>query len=225
MRILVLISVVCIGWGCDNDDKPNIDKSSLEAKKKDTVQITVPQKTASDWIFDKIDRSRLIFKNGYTLETNLFDLGYIGQLPVNKKAPYLIFAGRKVGDPTPAIYIHSATDPKFVASSTSRSYPCPEAVLAHDADSALYELYTSKAFYGYVLEKTEGYVYYEAKNAPNGEMMSGTVFLSKLVNGVLKDTVYDCADDAQLNESIRLSEIGVCKEIMSKEELEGTCSH
>jgi hypothetical protein len=66
----------------------------------------------SEWLFDKVDGSKLVFKDEQIFETNLFELAYIGQVSIDSKAPYLIFSGRDCNecDANISIYVHSPSD-------------------------------------------------------------------------------------------------------------------
>lgn len=47
-----------------------------------------------EWEFQRVDGKSLIFKDGTSFETPLYDLAYIGKLETNKKAPYFILSGK-----------------------------------------------------------------------------------------------------------------------------------
>ncbi|TAE35388.1 MAG: hypothetical protein EAY66_08990 [Sphingobacteriales bacterium] len=168
---------------------------------------------SSEWLFDKVDGSKLIFKDGHTFETNLFELEYIGQVSADNKAPHLIFSGRdcKVCDANISIYIHSPADGKLIIDHGQNLYQYPGTEKDYDTDSVLY---ISRAFYGQVLKNINGVIWYENKLLENGKM-GRFVFLTHIKNGTLKDTTYE--DTGKLDQTIILKNQGLCKEIKGRE--------
>lgn len=226
VRAIIFFGIVCAILACEKTDNSQQSIDSVKVQSNDTSQTAVSLKKEDDWIFDRIDHDRLHFKNGRFVETDLEELEYIGQIPVANKEPYVIFAGSLGEDFGLSIFMHSTADSKFMVSSSGKNgFPYPEILLEHDADSNIYVSYSVKSFYGYIMEKTEGFVWYEEKMAPNEEIVSTTVHLSKLVNGSLQDTVFEDNTNAKLNETLLFSQRGLCKEIKSKGVLESPCAH
>jgi hypothetical protein len=169
--------------------------------------------TSSNWTFDKIEGSKLVFKNGQKFETNLFELEFIGQVPADNKAPYFIFSGRDCNecDANISIYIHSPSDGQLNVGHGQNRYQYPGTETDYQSDKILY---VSRAFYGKVLENINGIIWYENRLSENGKM-GRTVYLSYIVNNLLKDTVYE--DKGKLGETVNLSKKGFCKEIKGRQ--------
>jgi len=70
--------------------------SCIKSKQANKVESTQTVETLSTeinhaWIFDKIEDSKLIFKDNSEFETKIYGLEYVGQIPIENKAPFLIF--------------------------------------------------------------------------------------------------------------------------------------
>jgi hypothetical protein len=173
----------------------------------------VPEITSSNWTFDKIEGSLLVFKNKRKFETNLFELEFIGQVSTDNKAPYFIFSGRDCEecDANISIYIHSPSDGQLEVGHGQNRYQYPGTEKDYETDSILY---ISRAFYGQVLETTKGVIWYENRLLENGKM-GRSVFLSRIDNGIFKDTTYE--DNGKLGETINLLKKGQCSEIVGRQ--------
>ncbi len=207
MRRLTYILTILFLVGCGTNDK---SKGHLN---QSTDSLTTHTKDNSDWSFEKAQESKLFFKGGQTFETNLFDLEYIGQVPANNKAPFLIISGRDCNecDANISIYIHSPSDGKLVIDDGQNRYQYPGTEKDYETDSVLY---ISRAFYGEVLENTKGVIWYVNSLLENGKM-GRSVFLSYIDNGSLKDTTYE--DKGKLGETINLVKKGLCNEIVGRQ--------
>ncbi|MFV5691054.1 hypothetical protein ACM55K_03410 [Flavobacterium sp. LT1R49] len=75
-------------------------------------------------------------------------------------------------------------------------------------------MYVSRAFYGQVLDNTKGVIWYENRLLENGKM-GRIVFLSRIENGVKKDTVFE--DKGKLGETLNLVNKGLCTEIQGRQ--------
>ncbi len=207
MKQLTYILTILFLAGCGTNDKSkgnsNQSADSLATKTKDN----------SNWVFEKVNNSKLFFKGGQTFETNLFDLEYIGQVSADNKAPYLIFSGRDCNecDANISIYIHSPSDGKLVVDHGQNRYQYPGTENDYETDSVLY---ISRAFYGQVLESFKGVIWYENRLLENGQM-GRSVFLSYIDNGSLKDTTYE--DNGKIGETINLLKKGLCNEIVGRQ--------
>ncbi len=193
--------------GCGTNDKPKSNS------KQASDSLTTSKKDNTDWTFEKVQESKLVFKGEQTFDTNLFELEYIGQVSVDNKAPYLIFSGRdcKERDTNISIYIHSPSDGKLVIDHGQNRYQYPGTEKDYVTESVLY---ISRAFYGQVLENIKGVIWYENRLLENGKM-GRFVFLSRIDNGSLKDTTYE--DTGKLDQTIILKNQGLCKEIKGRE--------
>jgi hypothetical protein len=193
----------------DKGGRWNYEKQLCEFDSNKTVE----DFTEADWEFNKVQDSKLIFKGGQTLETNLFELEYIGQVSADNKSPYLIFSGRDCNecDANISIYIHSPADGKLIIDHGQNRYQYPGTEKDYETDSVLY---IARAFYGQVLENISGVIWYENRLLENGKM-GRFVFLASIDNGSLKDTTYE--DTGKLDRTIILKNKGLCKEIKGRE--------
>ena len=228
MRLIPYIFTIILLASCGTTDNSKWEltadtqvETTLPISKTDTSKsnlnisldsLTSNLNSKTDWAFDKVQESKLLFKGGQTLETNLFELEYIGQITTDNKAPYLIFSGRHCDecDANVSIYIHSPTDGKLVTGHGKNRYQYPGTEKDYETDSVLY---ISRAFYGQVLEKIKGVIWYENRLLENGKM-ERSVFLSSIDNGILKDTIYE--DNGKLAETISLLNKGKCSEIAGR---------
>lgn len=193
--------------GCKNNNRPT-EPTKVSA---DTLQKI--NSVSNEWVFEKTDKSKLIFKNEKTVETNLYDLQYIGQIPVNNSTPFLIFSGRHCSecDANISIYIHKPTDgPLIVRNGENRfQYPGKEKDFENDL-----VVYISRAFYGQVLPGIDGVIWYENRLLESNKM-GRSVYLAQIKNGIINDTSYN--DDGKLGQTIGLMKNGHCQEIKGKE--------
>jgi len=205
MKRLVYILTIIFLFGCGTS--ANKPAGTLSATiKKDSLSQT-------DWSFDKVSDTKLIFKDGKSFDTKLYQLEFIGQIQVDKKAPYLVFSGRdcKECDANLSIYIHSPSDGQLSVGDGKNSYAYPGTENDYETNN---DLYKSRAFYGQVLSDIKGVIWYQSQLLKNGKI-NRSVFLSHIVNGTLKDTTF--ADNGQLKETLNLLNNGQCKIIQGHE--------
>jgi hypothetical protein len=165
------------------------------------------------WLFSKVDSSRLLFTNGHAVETNLFDLQYIGQIPLNTKEPLFIFSGRDCQgcDENISIYMHSPSDSPLDVEAGKNRYHYPGKESDYETDSLFY---TSRAFYGQVLKNTIGVIWYENRLLENGHW-DQDVFLSRMDHDIQKDTIY--YNQGDLKQTLDLVKQGLCREIEGRQ--------
>jgi hypothetical protein len=168
--------------------------------------------TSPPWIFSKVDSSRLLFANGRVVETSLYELTYIGQIPLEHKSPLLIFSGRDCDgcDENVSMYMQSPSDGKLEVEFGKNRYQCPGTETDFETDKLLY---TSRAFYGQVLENTNGVIWYENRLMENGNWQHD-VFLSWMDHDIRRDTMYYSGIDS--NQTFALLKQGLCKEIKGR---------
>lgn len=207
MRLLYTLTIfLFLGCGAKDNSKKLSDSPVID-------RLTPENKISNNWTLDKIEGSKLVFKNGQIFETNLFELEFIGQIPVNNKAPYCIFSGRDCEgcDESISIYIHSPSDGQLNVEHGQNRYEYPGTEKDYETDSVLC---ISRAFYGRVLENKDGVIWYENRLLENGKM-ARFVFLAHVDNGTLKDTTYD--DNGSLNQTLDLLSKELCKEIKGRQ--------
>ena len=193
----------------DRGGRWNYEKQECESDSNQLAQSFAN----TDWIFDKVENGKLVFKNGRTLDTKLFELAFIGQISLDNKSPYFILSGRDCNecDANISIYIHSPNDGQLKVDHGQNRFQYPGMEKDYETESVLY---ISRAFYGQVLENIKGVIWYENKLLKNGKM-GRSVFLLHINNGSLKDTTYD--DNGKLRETINLLKKGKCSEITGRQ--------
>ncbi len=206
MNRLYLLTLILL-IGCGNRDQANstLPKPPVKPKIVDSVPI--------DWVFNKVDSTRLLFSNGKIVETNLFNLTYIGQIALAHKAPLLIFSGRECQgcDANISMYMHSPSDSQLEVEFGKNRYKCP----GKESDYFTNKLfYTSRAFYGQVLKNTKGVIWFENRLMGNGHW-DHDVFLSWMDHDIRRDTMYHNSSD--LNQTLELLKEGLCQEIKGRQ--------
>jgi len=170
---------------------------------------TSPASKAPDWTLSRVDGSKLLFENGTSLETGLYELAYIGQVPgAAGESPMLIFSGKYCTecDANVSIYTHTPGGSTFTAAEgrNREKYPGTE----NHYETGI-TLYTARAFYGEVLDNTNGVIWYQTVAQEDGK----TAGFIRLKNSAV-DTVY--ADNGTLEQTLKLFEAGKCAEISGK---------
>ncbi len=201
IRLFFLFLLMCSWVSCETTDD---SKKNSEESVNGTKELN-----SAGWLFERVEGSKLVFQNGNAVETKLFDLKYVGQLEVADKAPYLIFSGRYCSncDAIISIYVYSPSDKQLQVERGQNRYQYPGVVRDYHTDRIRY---SSRAFYGQVMENTNGIVWYESRIMENGEN-GDFVYLVNLKNGELKDTIYPY--NGEMDQTMALLKKGVCKEI------------
>ena len=163
----------------------------------------------SDWLFEKTDSSKLVFKGGKSFDTKLFNLKYIGQIPIENKPPFLIFSGVDCNecDANACIYIHSPSDKVFSVGQGQNCYLYPGKQNDYETNALIYD---ARTFYGQVLNGIKGVIWYQKELSVDGKWKS-SIFLAKIIGETKIDTVLN--ENGQLKETISLMNKGLCKEI------------
>lgn len=164
---------------------------------------------AADWTLNRVDGSKLLFENGTSLETGLYELAYIGQVPgASGEAPMLIFSGKYCTecDAQVSIYTHVPGGDAFSAAEGRNRNKYPGTENHYESGAALY---TARAFYGEVLDNTSGVIWYQTTAAEDGSSMLSIRLKTRAV-----DTTY--ADNGTLEQTLRLFESGKCAEISGR---------
>lgn len=206
MRKLVYILTILFFVSCGTKEE------SKDKLKQAPEVVTSDEKDNNEWIFEKVQESKLVFKGGKAFETNLFELEYIGQVPVDGKAPYLIFSGRYCDecDANISIYSHSPSDGELDVDFGQNRFQYPGTEKDYETDIVLYN---SRAFYGQVLDKAKGVIWYQNNLLENGKM-GHSVYLLRIDHDALTDTIYN--DNGNIAETIKFVKKGLCKEITGR---------
>lgn len=189
--------------------------SCTKRKQANNIESTQPTETLSPeinhaWIFDKIEERKLLFKNNKGFDTKIYGLEYVGQIPVENKAPFLIFSGIDCMecDAEQALYIHSPDDGELLVEYGKNAYQFPGKLYDYETDSLLYE---GRAFYGEVLKNKRGIIWYQKSLLDKDKGWKNSIFFVDLSSGMKKESFLE--EKGQMEETIALFEKGLCKEI------------
>jgi hypothetical protein len=128
----------------------------------------------------KIEGNKIVFNDGFIFQTNIYDLGYIGQLKASKKKPFLILTGVQCDscDAAVSIYIVSPSDGSLKTEDKQVRYDLPGRVRTYDTNEFIYE---GRAFWGEVLPKRLGVIWFQKELNERKEWVE-SVFFAELVN-------------------------------------------
>ena len=201
--IYILTSFILFGCGT-NEDLKNQTKIQADSSMKVIEE-------ADNWTFDTVKNRTLLFKNGLSFETGLYEIEYIGQISCDKKAPFLIYSGRDCDkcDANIAIYIHSPSDGTLAIQNGQNRYEYPGALKFYE-DNRL--LQTSRAFFGQVLDNVTGVIWFTKDNS---NKKPDSIYLIRLDNGLLKDTSF--VSQGTIEKTLMFAGQGLCKEIPGRE--------
>ncbi len=185
------------------------------SKQKTVDTLTTSTKVNADWVFVKTDSCNLLFKDGKSFDTHLYNLTYLGQVKTSStKAPCFVLSGVDCNecDANIALYFHSPSDGDLVVEHGQNRYEYPGTLRDLETDI----LYTkSKAFFGEVLDSTFGIIWYETKLLEKGGY-GDFIFLSKIINGKKVDTLFN-DNGKYLVHTLALLKAGKCKEIKGQD--------
>jgi hypothetical protein len=201
IRTLIFLTLSLLSCGTNKDSK----KLSIQK----LVTILEENQNGNQWIFERIESSKLIFKNGRIIDTKLRDLKYIGQIPLENKDPYLIISGVDCDscDANSSIYIHSPSDGELIIGSGINTYGEPGKIFSYLNDSLVYE---GRAFYGQVLKNRKGVIWYQKELMDTG-IWKISVFFTEIINNKKVDQFL--TDPKLMEQTLLLWKQGLCEEI------------
>jgi hypothetical protein len=201
IRTLIFLTIFFISCGTNKDSK------RLSIQEHDTI--LEENQNGNQWTFERIESSKLIFKNGRIIDTKLHDLKYIGQIPLENKDPYLIISGVDCDscDANSSIYIHSPSDGELIIGSGINTYGEPGKIFSYLNDSLVYE---GRAFYGQVLENRWGVIWYQKTLMETGKWES-SIFFAEIINNKKEDHFLNDTEYFQQTQMMLKKEL--CKEI------------
>jgi hypothetical protein len=131
----------------------------------------------------KIEGNKLLFNDGYAFQTNIYHLGYIGQLKTSKKKPFLILTGVRCDscDASVSIYIVSPSDGPLKTEDTQSRYGLPGRLHYYETNELIYE---GRAFWGEVIPKKFGVVWFQKELNEKKEWIE-SVFFAELVDDTI----------------------------------------
>lgn len=178
------------------------------------VSAVIEKPSPFKWAFDKVAGTKLLFKEGRVFDTKLFDLAYIGQIAVEGKAPFLIYAGRecKECDANVSIYFHSSDNGQPSRKDGGGKYLYPGKERDYMTDSLVYE---ASAFYGEIRKGIYGIAWFQRMLLEDNSFKS-TVFIAKLVGGKIVEEEAENFEE-RLGEILSLNKAGKNTEIKGRE--------
>lgn len=206
MKLIPYLVILVSLAGCQSNKPADYNLPPVS----DSISATPISKT--DWRFLKVQHDTLVFEDGHAFATNLHDLQYIGQIATSSSAPYLIFSGRDCTecDENISIYLHCPTNGALRVENGENRYAYPGTETAYETDSVVY---TSRGFYGQVLDGVEGVIWYSNQAMDDGKTKR-SVYLSRIVHSQHTDTSY--TDNGTLEQTLRLLNRGLCHEIAGR---------
>ena len=131
----------------------------------------------------KIEGKKIIFDDGYNFQTNIYDLGYIGQLKASKKKPFLILTGVQCDscDAAVSIYIVSPSDGQLEKENKQKRYDLPGRVRTYDTNELIYD---GRTFWGEVIPNRFGVIWFQKELNEKKEWIE-SVFFAELVNDTI----------------------------------------
>jgi hypothetical protein len=131
----------------------------------------------------KIEGKKIIFDDGYIFQTNIYDLGYIGQLKASKKKPFLILTGVQCDscDAAVSIYIVSPSDGQLEKENKQKRYDLPGRVRTYDTNELIYD---GRTFWGEVIPNRFGVIWFQKELNEKKEWIE-SVFFAELVNDTI----------------------------------------
>lgn len=166
------------------------------------------------WSFDRVDRNSLVFKEGPIFETKLYELEYIGQIDIDRKAPFLIFSGRYCDecDANISVYFHSLRNGYLNVNHGENRYQYPGMERDYETDSLLYQ---ARAFFGEVFDGVKGMVWFQTTLMEDNSLQN-SIYLAKIDSEkVVAEEVKNF--DKRLSETLQLNRAGKNKEIKGRE--------
>lgn len=159
-----------------------------------------------EWALVGEEGKTLLFRNGSSFETNLFDLKYIGELKTRRKAPYLILSGRSCEDcdENISIYIWSPDDGKMRPAEQQARYSYPGKEEDYFTNESTYEC---RMFYGNCLE-AESCIWIQ-RSIDSNKNWDSSVFIVQVQNDTLQEIML--RESAELE--VVLREIVKCSEL------------
>ncbi|MBS1646423.1 MAG: hypothetical protein JST67_03680 [Bacteroidetes bacterium] len=192
----------------NNEQKKEVSTSDSNATASsiDSSISTTTEDSLNEWEIAKIEGKTLVFNNGRSFETSLFDLKYVGYLKTKNKIPYFILSGRscKNCDENISIYIWSPSDGAMKANGQQFRYSYP----GKEEDYLTNELvYENRMFYGNCLGE-ESCIWVQRSLGKN-KTWENSVFMVQVQNDTLREIKLSESD--KLNEL--LSKVTKCSEL------------
>jgi hypothetical protein len=130
-----------------------------------------------------VEDKTLVYRNGESFETNLFDMDFIGQLTCPEKKPFLILSGRtcRECDAGKNIYIHSPSDGAMPPENVKPLFPYPGKALHEKTGKVMAE---TRFFFGEITDNKEGAIWYQVIHLANGKQEFKTI-LAEIDQGKL----------------------------------------
>ncbi|MDW7692352.1 hypothetical protein R9C00_13550 [Flammeovirgaceae bacterium SG7u.111] len=179
------------------DETPAIPSEIVTRSAPDNL---VPTQEES-WEIESQEGQNLVFSNGETVQTELYELEYFGKIEAKGKAPFLIVAGRGCDecDENIAIYLHSPDSKTKLGETVAIRYPYPGKELDYEDGSLLNDV---RFFFGEVLPGINGAIWYQ-KTKVDGRLMDNA-YLVTVEKGEIKGSTLLKKDMPDINKTLEL---------------------
>jgi len=132
----------------------------------------------------KVESKKVYFKSGQIFETNIFDIGFIGQIKSKTKKDFLILTGRQCQgcDANISIYIHSPSDGSLKNEALQERFGIPGKEFYYENNKLIYE---GRAFWGEVLPGRTGIIWFQ-KSLNDKNVWIESVAFAELIDDQIK---------------------------------------
>jgi hypothetical protein len=186
MKYLFSLLVIITTLSCSSKNKPRGDTASAIIQDTSITKPITETLQKEAWKFKHVSGGTIIFEGGKSLQTNLFDLAYIGQLEATNKAPFMILAGRSCTDcdENLSLYIHSPSDGSLTSNGTHPRYSYPGTERDYLDNSILIE---ARMFYGNCLKDRGSCAAWVQKERDDAGKFVSSIFLIEVSHDTLKE--------------------------------------
>lgn len=180
-QLLTLLFFGLLFYSC-NEKIVEQNATLTDSILKDTIQKPQPEVTVkkADHPTYTIDGKLIIYPNGETFETNLFDLELIAVLKTTSNEPYFIMGGKQCDecDANISIYIHSPSKGQMLNEDAQPRYTHPGKLFNYEDGRLIGE---TRMFWGEVLPGRKGAIWYWTTKMTVNEN-NKSVYFAELIN-------------------------------------------
>ncbi len=141
----------------------------------------------------KVENKKVYFKSDQIFETNIFDIGFIGQLNSRAKKDFLVLTGRQCQgcDANISIYIHSPSDGPLKNEALQERFGIPGKEFYYENLKLIYE---GRAFWGEVLPGRTGVIWFQKSLNEKSTWIESVAFAEITDDNVKTGTVTETLD-------------------------------
>ena len=162
------------------------------------------QDREQNWDVKKLNNQQILFENGKSIDTHLYDLTYIDQIDVGEKV-YLIISGRgcEQCDANLSIYVHSPTDGDMLKEANQPRYTYPGSIYDPFSDEVIF---SSELYYGNCLpDEGPGLIWVQKSSNSTGDELKESIFILDLKNDSLTERKIGSTDSlSSIKENVEI---------------------